>query len=580
MSTEPDEPVPVTERHGLRRRVGRALRAVPLLVWLVVGLHVSIMGTYSLLSLPYTQGDEAQNHDMVVAWLHGDGLTPPGERQLAVGVLEGHQRAFSAYRAPPFSDHDPGSRRERPTRGELGGDRPTTGELPNQMTQHPPLYFALLAGILYAVPGDGGWAWDQGVGFLRMINVLLLAPLPLLAWAAVRPLTRSAAAPIAAAIVPLLIPGVARVGGSINHDNLLTLLGCILTVLLVHVCLGNLRLRLAAAVGITIGLALLTKGFALAFPPVVALAYLVGWRRAGGRFPWKTALIAQLIAFAVGGWWWVANLVRFGAVQPNGYGQEGWVRLRGPKIPASVPRDHGEFVQGVGERLGNWTVAFLGRLEPPFFPFRLALVVFAVLGLGLMFSLFLRRRAGLSPGVVGVCVLPIVGIFIIIVKGAYSTWNDYLVIGGVQGRYLYPGIVGAAVVTAVGWAALLSGARRWLPAGLLVLAGVVQFVAANIVVDTYWLPPGFGGLRPDHLRDALAQIDRWSPWPVALSALPFVGIIGFGAATVIGAVRFGLRGDQDAALDAAPEHVTESRNHEFRCPISQSNESEVSSARS
>lgn len=547
MATEPGTP-PVSGRYRLARSLHRLLRSVPRVIWLITGLHMCLMASYAFLSLQYTQGDEAQNHDMVVAWMNGEGLTPPGERQLATGVLESHRLVFSIYHAPPFTNHDPPPRGERPTRGELGGDKPTTGEQPNQMTQHPPLYYAILAGIQYAIPGDPGWAWDQSVIFLRMINVLILAPLPILAWAAVRPLTLSVAAPTAAAMVPLLFPGIARVGGSINNDNLLILLGGILTALLIRVCLGNLRLRMAVAVGTVTGLALLTKGFALAFPPVVALAYLVGWRNARGGVPWMQALVAQIVAFAVGGWWWGLNLLRFGVLQPGGRGSEAREQLHGPKVPDSVPRDSLEFVQGFAQRLSNRIVAFLGRLEPSAFPFRLALVVFGVLGVGAVCTLVLRKRSDISLGVVAIALLPVVGILLIVVGGSYRHWNEYLVFSGVQGRYLYSGIIGVAVVTATGWSGLLSGTRRWLPLGLLVLAGMVQFVAAKIVVDIYWLPPGFGGLRPDRVSKAFAEIARWSPWPVGITILPFLGIVAFGVATAVDTVRLGLRGDQNGAI--------------------------------
>jgi small subunit ribosomal protein S36 len=522
-----------------------ALRSVPRLVWLVTALHVSLMAAYALLYLPYTNPDEAQHHDMVVAWLHGDGLTAPGERFLTAGVGDGHDFAFGVFQAPPFTDHDVPPRGERPTAEALGGNRRATNHtLPNQMTQHPPLYYSLLAGIVYVVPGDSGWAWDQGVGFLRMINVLLLAPIPVLAWAAVRPLTRSTVSPIAAAMVPLLIPGLSRVGGTINNDNLLTLLAGILTVLLVHVCLGNLRLRMAIAVGTVTGLALLTKGWALAFPLIVAFAYLVGWRRTRGSLPWKPALSAQLVAFAVGGWWWVANWVRFGEVRPNGYGQEGWEQLRGPKAPDSLPRDTVEFLRGFAERLGQRSVAWLGRLEPPLFPFRLALVVMVIMALGVVFAFVLRRRAEISLGVAALGVLPTIAILSMMMITSYDSWKDYLIFMGAQGRYLYPGIVGLALVVAVGFSAALSHSRRWLLLGILALAGIIQYVAANIIADTFWSPRGSGGLRVDRIDNVLAAVGRWAPWPVGLTALPFLGILVFGVATAADALRLGLTGDR------------------------------------
>jgi hypothetical protein len=57
---------------------------------------------------------------------------------------------------------------------------------------------------------------------------------------------------------------------------------------------------------------LLTKGTSLVLPLIVAAAYLVGWRRAKASFPWRPAAIVT-VAGAVGGLWWLRNLLEFGA---------------------------------------------------------------------------------------------------------------------------------------------------------------------------------------------------------------------------------------------------------------------------
>lgn len=518
-------------------RARRLVRSVPALVWLATGLHVALMATYSLLYMPYANPDEAQHHDIVVAWLEGDGLARPGERILAEGVEEGNQIGRGAFFAHPLVDDEIPPRSERPTFDELGGFARSDFTQPNQITQHPPLYYALLAGVLAVIPGDSGWAWDQGVGFLRLLNVAMLAPLPLLAWAAVRPLTTSASIGSAAAMMPLLLPGLSRIGGSINNDNLLTLLGGILTILLVRVCLGDLRVRLAVGVGVVTGLALLTKGFAMAFLPVIGLAYLVAWWRRRGRPPRKPALAAFAVSFVAGGWWWVANVVRFGTLQPNGFGQA-WVdELRGPPAPASLPRDFLRFVDGYFEEISRRIVAWIGLLDPPFYPFWLAALIIGVFILGAVWALLLRKRSVAGPGVVAIGVLPTPLILLILGYGVYENWSTYLRFNGTQGRYLYPALVGMAVVAAAGWSALLGRMQRWLPLGLVVLAGMAHFWSAKIIVAAWWLPPWAGTTRIGEFDVAITTFLRYSPWPVGFTSLLLIGVAVFGLGTLAASLR-------------------------------------------
>jgi 4-amino-4-deoxy-L-arabinose transferase-like glycosyltransferase len=515
---------------------------VPLVVWCVTGLHIAVMAAYALLYLPYTNPDEAMHHDMVVAWLDGDGFARPGERELSEGVYDGFTVGFDAYVRPPFTDDTVLPRSERPTLEELGGDRPSTYPYPNQMTQHPPLYYGVLASLLAVVPGDTHWAWDQVVGVLRFANVLLLAPLPILAWATTRQLTSSSAAAMSAAFVPLLLPGLSRVGGSINNDNLLTLLAGILTLLLVRVCLGSTGRGTAIAVGAVTGLALLTKGFALVFIPIIALAYLVAWRRSR-RAPWVPLLIAEGVAFVVGGWWWLRNLLVFGSVQPVGVGRQALEAIRGPEAATSLPRPILGFLEGFFDEFSRRIVAWLGLTEPPNFPFWVAATVMVLLVAGVVLALALGRRAAVTAGTVAVCVLPTVLILAMVVYGSYTNWRTYLQFSGVQGRYLYPGIVGVAAITAIGWSTVLARGRRFLPLATLALAGFAQFMAAKLIVATFWLPPWAGSTRVGDADVAWETIARWSPWPGAVTLVVFLALVAFAAATLAATLRSTVRGE-------------------------------------
>lgn len=549
----------------LRRRV----RAIPLTVWLVVGVHVASMGAYSLLYIPYTNPDEAQHHDMVIAWSQGEGLAGPGERFMVEGVGEGYRSSMISFYFPPYGDvsGDAGfpPRGERPTFEELGG----TGEFdptgfpgggsraPNALTQHPPLYYASLHAVRWLNPFDDDLAWDQSMWLLRGVNIVIMAPLPVLAWAAARRLRARPIVATGAAALVLAVPGVTRLGSSINNDNLLVLLTGILTVQAIGLAKGippgrEGTKRLVAA-GVTCGLALLTKGFALAFIPVLGLAAVLGARRVGASWV-RAGAIALGTAFVAGGWWWLRNLVVHGTVQPNGLGDFPLTALFGPDAPDDLPRNLTDFVDGYIGQLSRHLVVTLGLLEPPVFNFRLTMLVLLTLGIGAGIALVRRPRTGeLRPRrlILAVTVLlPTIGVTAILSKGVYAHWQRWLTFQATQGRYFYPLLVGLAAAAAVGWACVTGRFRRWLPLAFLGIAVVVQLWAIKTQVDHFWAPRQAPSRR-DALGDATqALVDR-SPWPVGLTALPFLLGAVLWPVTIAAAAIAGRRDEDDQARSEA-----------------------------
>ena len=205
----------------------------------------------------------------------------------------------------------------RPGYDELRVDR--AGGPVNQMPQHPPLYYRLMStGLRVERALLPDLSYDREFGLLRLANVALLAPLPLLCWWAARRLGLADVVGSTAALVPFAIPQLAHIGSTINNDNLLTLLTSCLIVLLAGVLRGDLSRRTAAGVGLVTGLALLTKAFALVLPLVVVAAYAVGWRttkrtRAAG----EGLLLAGVLTAAVSAWWYLANLFRGDGLAPS-----------------------------------------------------------------------------------------------------------------------------------------------------------------------------------------------------------------------------------------------------------------------
>jgi len=532
---------------------------VPAFGWLLTALQFALLSSYSLLYPAYLGWDEPQHVDMVVALSSGDGWQDPGTRILSTGVAATSDLVYGGrYTVRPYSDDRIAPRGARPSLREAGGDRPSAGHLPNQMVQHPPLYYAMGALVLRVMPGSQSWPYDRTVEVLRLLSVLLLTPLPLLAWAAARRLTDSTSVQKAAAAVPLAIPGLARVGGSVNNDNLLILAVAALTVALLRVATGDLTRRTGVYTGLIAALALLAKGFGLVLPVAVLAAYAVGWRQRRGPPPWQPAALALSVAGVLGGSWWLANLLRFGVLQPNGFGAAAQARIYPTLPPASAPRPVGRWWDGFYHGMVSRFWSGLGLPEPPQVPWPAIWAATVVLALGLLAGLLLGGwRRGRPIGnrlAMLVALLPTVLIFALVAAGSWGVYEHTLLLRAVQGRYLYPGVVGVAVVACAGLSRLLGPARPALPAVVLLGAGGLQLLALRAIVGDFWLPHTSGG-RLGHADNALAAVERWSPVPAGVTVLTFLVLAGLGLAalvvSVVGAIPAGRRSASRGVRDPA-----------------------------
>jgi hypothetical protein len=286
------------------------------------------------------------------------------------------------------------------------------------------------------------------------------------------------------------IPSLTHIGSAVNNDNLLLLLGGVLAVLVARVLTGDTRWSTSLLSGLVLGLALFTKGFALVLVPWLVLAYVVALlpgRQVGTLV--SRAGLALAVAFAAGGWWWARNLLVDGVLLPA-------VGLR-DRVP--VDPDVGEFARGFIDRLLSGVWGSFGWREVEL-PFALAAVLSAALVVVLVAALATAR--GRAPLLV--LLLPVATLVPLL--GANS-WRAYLKTGvpyATQGRYLFAGIVGVVVVAAAAVGAAPAAVRRWVPAGLLLLAVVLHGVAIDTITGRYW---SSGRI------DALLA---FSPWPTVV----------------------------------------------------------------
>lgn len=236
-------------------------------------------------------------------------------------------RTFTRASAPP--------REDRPTWREDGG-ADLTGQV-NQMPQHPPLYYRAMASALQvarAATGGEPLAADRELALLRLLNVVLVAPLPALAWWGARRFGVTEDVALTAAIFPFALPMVSHIGATLNNDNLLVLAGGVAAALLAGVLRGDRSARTAVLIGLATAVGLLAKAFALVFLPAAAIAYVVGASSSGstdstdstdrhrsvrqlGRLATAPLAIATATAAALAAWWYVVRRVQTGSFAPT-----------------------------------------------------------------------------------------------------------------------------------------------------------------------------------------------------------------------------------------------------------------------
>jgi 4-amino-4-deoxy-L-arabinose transferase-like glycosyltransferase len=516
-------------------------RGFPLAIWLVVALQTMLMVGLTVLYPPFQAPDEAAHIDYVLAHRHGQWFDGTGERRLQAGVVV----ARGQVPATQFREHV-GGRAPLPRSMRKSFDSLGTGAsddpFPNQMTQHPPLYYAAAAGFSYLLPGFDHRRFDLQIFWLRLFSVLLLAPVPLLIYGAARRAGRRHSVALVAAIIPLSMPVYLRTGASVTNDSLVTLLTVVVAALLVRVAWGDLGRRTAVLLGLAWGAALLTKGFALALPPAIVLAYLVG---ATGpvkdrfRAAWPGIVISGGVGLAVGGWWWIRNVVVYGTVQPDGFAdlsdalrQQAFGRDR----PGAGDIDFfATFFRLLGQRM--W--GSLGLTDDPSLPhvvlftasalFLAALVASVVAG-----STRFRGSLNTSGWTVGRAlslILPaalMLGAMYVGSRSFYLRGHQPI---GINARYLTPAILGLAICAAVVLDLAAGRLRRWLPAVALVAS--LLFVALS---GYRVLSVEMSSASPDpsrRLTDALHFVVGWAPFPSAVTGALVVLTVLLALASVV-----------------------------------------------
>jgi small subunit ribosomal protein S36 len=482
-------------------------------VWAVTALFGLLLVLHSVLTPLYRATDEARHIDQVLALREGRGYPPPGKEVLGQDVLGSYNLAGYARPGPngigvpdPRTDIRtplPLLRSEAPDLGRA----PSFRDVPalqrpqaqlNQMTQHPPLAYALEAAVLWAIPNDQDIAFPQVIGILRMLSVLCVLPLPLLAFNVARRLGVAEHAAVAASVVPLAIPELAHIGSSVSNDNLLTGLMSLLAVALTFVATGDLTRKTALKVGLIAGAALFTKAFALTALPWIVVAYGVALLRTRSRLAVGGTIIAGATSL-VGGWWYVVNVLRYGSIQS----EETLSRNYQP-APASFQASVGAYTEQFTDKVSTRFWGSFGYLEvdlPSGF------TVTATIGL---LALIVLGALSVKPRLAGLSLLtPLLGSLAIMIVGTYGFYKKYDLFPGLQGRYLFPALLGACVLVGCAFATL---ARRFAPLVALVVALGCHLYGVSVLLDKVW-----GGSVQTVV--AWSWLPGWLTWSIMLSVV-------------------------------------------------------------
>ncbi|WP_132998977.1 glycosyltransferase family 39 protein [Luteimonas arsenica] len=493
---------------------GRLQLPLPRSVWLATATWVCLLAGWSLLLPVYRSADEAW-HVGAVRHLQEQGDWPGfKELRLQQNVVRSMRHAGlpkGPNHYPRLEADDAVARADRPSFDAIGEPLPSGAN--NQMSQHPPGYYLLAAAATSVIPA--GWRFDLFVLALRLFGVALMAGLPLLAALAVRRLGGDRPAMAAAALVPLCIPQLAAISGAVNNDSLLNIVCAVVALGVVTVATGDARHRTACWVGIALALALFSKAWALLLVPFVGLAYLVGaWRsRAWTRYAIALGIVAALSA--LGGWWWLANLLKYGTMQPAGHVpllQDG---------PLTFGGDGMRWLRVLSERLPTRFWATLSIKPGMPFPLWITGTASVILLAGITLLLVRRRSfAGRRADA-----LLLVGPFLLgLLVLLDSTWGLFARTGipaGIQGRYLYFAIAGVAAGLALAFAASLPARMRgWLPVVLWAAFALFAGTAMAKVLGAHWGAAGASlGVRWEAWL-------AWAPAPPWFVAMVFVALAG------------------------------------------------------
>ncbi|ROQ06893.1 MULTISPECIES: DUF2142 domain-containing protein [unclassified Curtobacterium] len=451
--------------------------------------------------------DEPAHFDAALHVATGSGWPAPGTLHVSNAVRAAQQEQAS------------GDASSWSTVGALLAAHPGDSETVDQMTQHPPTAYVADALVL-RVLHHGSLRWDHALVGLRLFDAALVTPLALLAWAAVRRVTRSPRAAVFGTLALFAVPQLASIGASVSNDAPVLLFGGLVVWLASRVLTGDLRRRTLLGLGATLGVLVATKGTGLPAIPFVALVVLVGGAGAGG-LPLAARLLRTAgtlaVAAALGAWWWVRNLVVFHTLQPDGYAairpDRPFPAGEHPSVPHFADVSFGTLARTFWGSPGQRAQVSIGDTLTA-----VLTVVALVVVLGWAF-----RRGGTAIPARCLAVFPALLLLLQTVSSAQAYLRTTEV-AGTQGRYVFPAIVCLVVLSAIAWRRLpLTGAARTATVRVLAIGLPTVGLWGLVVVSGWFWNAARGPV-------SAASVDRYE----AAGPVPFAVVVVLAVLVAVG----------------------------------------------
>ncbi|OIH96970.1 hypothetical protein [Curtobacterium sp. MCBA15_001] len=517
----------------------RPTRAEVLAIAGITATFVLLLATWAYLDPPLRGPDEAANVDAVLHLLAGRPWPATGHLHFFQGVLA----QDVAAQLPPVA--------QRGSVAALVGDG-SENALQNPMSQHPPTFFLVQAAIALALDA-GPRRWDHVVLVMRLVDVLAMAPLPVLVWASVRRVTRSPRLAVAAATVLLAVPQVAQLGSTVSVWVPVITAGALATWLGLRVLTGDRSWLTVLALGgaVAVGTAVMAGGF-LAVPFAV-VAVLAARHDTESAAPVSSrrglvvrvcrALVVLAVPAVTTGWWYARQFLRTGSPQPDPYApvHEHWAAGEGPDVVQFV----GAFWNGMSDSF----LGLLGRYQWPLSPVVVdtATVVALTALVWAATSRRVDRRTMLLVAAFPVTVL------VVVVARDWASYVGHVGITVVQGRFLFPAMAALLAMLALAWQGLVvrHTVRVRLTRAVLLVAPLIAVGALGLLYSG-----SFEGLV--FRVSAAGRQALWTSLPSGRG--PLVALVGLlavvGLATVVALWRWFGRPGADATAHATPDETT------------------------
>jgi len=436
----------------------------------------------------------------------------------------------------------------------------------NWQSQHPPLYYLLMAPLYLATKGMN---WVDHLLLVRMASYLMAcAALVVGVHGAhlatnryrlipdrIAPRARHGGVVLGIALWPVLfpmwIPEMARLG----NDSLSALIVALVWLRLVHLLGHGDRARDYAWLGVILGCGLLTK---VLFAPIAFGVGVFLAARAWRRLSWHRAgtvlmVLAVLVAVTVGigGWWYVGNFLDTGSF----VGSTHFVRLGqagGVAMVLDTPVTAGRLLEGLAVIAmtfvwgGTWSFAW---------PNYAAMVGLALVPLVLAGAYGIGLRRARIDSLTWLPVFVLVPVAIAIVINLFVKMALYREGFNVPGWYLHLLAVPLGAALGIGIAACWPA--RWFRLSLSILGGYALAFAAWASASQVLLYTGFAikagdrgafRLAPElpSIGDLVAQVGE----RLAVIASPNLAAAAFAAGAVLLVVGSGLAWRGYATLES------------------------------